>query len=342
MPVHSPRSLRGQGSQLWRWVLLLSVLLHIGLVGVVEMLYPDMMGDSASQSQSVTMRIELPPPEEDIVEDDAVPDGQIVDIAPPEEQDRPIDADFLAEHDSTTPEETRTEQYRVNPEILHREYSTEDALHFEDLTNVDAVEPSTGAQVGNDRFRPDEQGSLAALPSPFRITNKDGLQRPVPASHALAEYSGAPNNDRLDLPAARRLALNTQKIQFAGYLNRVRRLVNFYWNQNIKNMPMAARSQLRRPTYHTAVFAILDDSGGLESIEVIKTSGSTHLDRAVERAFRIAAPFPQPPEGLIAKDGRVYLPDFEFTVNLSAGSAAYRALDARAGVLFPGILKETR
>lgn len=326
-------------TSVWWWILLASLILHLGAVGVLEGLYPGMIIPVDDQPKTVTMRIELP---ETVVEpDEPEPDldGQIVDIAPTEDPQRPLEADYLAEHDQVAPEETRTEQYRVNPEILHHEYSTDDKLQFEDLTNVDAVEPSTGATVGNDRFDPDVNGALAALPSSFWVTNKDGLQKPVPSSHSSAAYAGAPNNDLLDLPAARRLALNTQKIQFAGYLNRIRRLVNFYWNQNIKNMPMSARAQLRHPAYHTIVFAILDDSGALESIEITKTSGSGHMDRAVEKAFHIAGPFPHPPADLIAQDGRVYLPDFEFTVHLSRPTGSHRGLDARAGVQFPGILK---
>ena len=91
-------------------------------------------------------------------------------------------------------------------------------------------------------------------------------------------------------------ALNTQKIQFAGYLNRIRRLVNFYWSQNVKNMPNSARATLRRPTYQTSVFVVLSDDGVLESIEIIRGSGSRHMDHAAERAFHLAGPFPQLPQ----------------------------------------------
>ena len=120
------------------------------------------------------------------------------------------------------------------------------------MADLNATDPSTGATVGNNRFDPDEDGALAALPSKFKVTNKEGLQRPVPSSHSSASLAGAPNNDLLDLEAARKLALNTQKIQFAGYLNRIRRLVNFYWSQNVKNMPNSARATLRPESCWTA------------------------------------------------------------------------------------------
>ena len=317
----------------------MSVVAHILLLGIGELFWDDMSPRLEEQARTVTMKIELPEPQLEEEPEDPENQGQIVDIAPTENPERPEEADYLAEHDQVAPEETRSERYRVNPEVLHHEYSPDDELQFEDLVDVDALDPSTGAQVGNDRFDPDEHGALASLPSKFRLTNKDGLQRPVLASHSSSAYAGAPNNDMLDLEAARKLALNTHKIQFAGYLNRIRRLVNFYWTQNVKNLPMAARASLRRPTYNTAVSVVLDSVGRLESFEIIRTSGSQYMDRAVEQAFQIAGPFPDPPPGLVAPDGRVYLPDFEFTVTISGSSGGARALDPRGGVQFPGLVK---
>jgi TonB family protein len=327
----------------WNWIALFSILLHVlGLMVIDPLLDAFRQDQEGPSSRPVSIRVDLPEPVPIPPEPEVKLQGQIVDIAQPADPKRPKDADYLAEHDRTTEEETRTQQYRVNPEILHEEYSTDDELKFEDLTNLDAKEPSTGAQVGNDRFDPDEDGSLASIPSPFQVTNKDGLQRPVPASHKVSSVAGAPNNDRLDLPTADQLALNANKIRFANYLNRIRRLVNFYWSQNLHNLPPAALAQLSRPMYETAVFVILDDSGTLESIEVTHSSGSRYVDQAVLRAFNVAGPFPNPPAQLIARDGRVYLPNFDFTVQMGRAQAAFQGIDPRAGVQFPGILKLNR
>ena len=82
--------------------------------------------------------------------------------------------------------------------------------------------------------------------------------------------------------------------------------------------------------------------GSLESLEVVQQSGSGPLDDAVVNAFRIAGPFPNPPEQLVARDGRVYLPDMGFVVNMGQARAPYMGVDPRAGVRFPGILKSPR
>ena len=332
-----------QRSPPWLPLMVLSLLLHgLFLVVLAPILDGWVETPELSDRKNITLVVEMPEPQPEEPEPDPKLIGQIIDIAPPIEPKNPKEAEFLAEHEQSTEKETRTDQYRVNPEVLDHRFSSEDELQFEDLTNVDAIEPSTGAQVGNDRFDPDEDGSLAALPSPFMVTNKDGLQKPVPASHKTSLISGAPNNDRIDREVADQLSLNANKIRFANYLNRIRRLVNFYWSQQLHNDPGSARNQLTKPSYETAVFVVLDSKGRLESIEVTRSSGSSYMDGAVLRAFDVASPFPEPPPQLIASDGRVYLPNFDFTVTMGRPSAAFQGIDPRAGVQFPGILKLNR
>ena len=116
--------------------------------------------------------------------------------------------------------------------------------------------------------------------------------------------------------------------------------MNYYWKQNVNNLPSSAL--ITRTQYTTKVNVILTANGALEHVEVTRASGSDELDQAVVRAFRLAGPFPNPPDGLISKDGRVYLPDMDFTVQFRMGRSRYQGIDPRAGVQFPGILKSPR
>ena len=134
-------------------------------------------------------------PEEDEPEIDW--DGQLVDTPKPNEEIKPEDADYLAEYNNTVEEETVSERFRINPEVLSNVFSEEDKVEYEDLVDVNAEEPSTGAQIGNERFAPDRHGALATLPSPFKVTNKDGFEKPTVASHSKTTLAGAPNNDLL-------------------------------------------------------------------------------------------------------------------------------------------------
>lgn len=324
-----------------------ALVLHIALGLVGDEVLPYFFPDPKLQRGKPIQLVVVPPPaedeeeEEEEEEEDKDLDGQIVEVAPPEEEmEEPEDAEYLAEANNIVEEETRTEQFMVNPEVLAREFSRDMKAQQEDLVDLDVDKPSTGATVGNDRFDPDRDGSLANLPSPWTLTNKEGLEDPVPASFTEAQLSGAPQNDLLDEKRGDAVNLNTKEFLYASYINRIRRLVNFYWEQNLDNLPSSVR--LAKPKYSTSVDAVLNSDGALEYIEVVEESGSGPLDDCVVRAFKIAGPFPHPPEGLIEKDGRVYLPHMSFTVVLGVAQSRYDGIDPRAGVQFPGILKNPR
>lgn len=275
-----------------------------------------------------------PEPEEEPIDE---PDGQIVEIAKPLVEEIPDQSDYLAEWNRKVERETRTEQYAVNPEVVSDEYSRETQIGGDSLPDVQADRPATGAMVGNDRFDRARDGNFASLPSPYTVTNAPGLDAPVPSTPGSRAWMGAPQNDRLNEQIGDRTALNTREYLYASYLNRIRRLVNFYWKQNVDNLPSSVR--FAKSSYETGVDVVLTSEGGLDTLEVTHESGSGPLDDCVVRAFKLAGPFPNPPEGLIAKDGRVYLPDFSFEVTLGHAKMRYDGVDPRAGVQFPGLLK---
>jgi outer membrane biosynthesis protein TonB len=322
---------------------LLSLLGHFLLVSGMAVVLPRIMPDPPKPKDNLTMVILQPEekePEPELEPDDPKWEGQLVEVAPPEVEEKPKDSEYLAQHDMTVEEETRTEKFVVNPEVLAPEYSKEQKAEQADVVDLNMEKPSTGATVGNHRFDPNRDGSLSSLPSPWKMTNKEGPSDPIPSSQREAALSGAPQNDLLNEQIGKTVNLNTTKYPYASYLDRIRRQVNYWWQQNLDNMPSSVR--LARDRYTTEVEVVLNSDGALEIISVSGESGSVELDDAVVRAFRLAAPFDNPPEGLVQKDGRVYLNDFDFTVQLSAAQMQYQGIDPRAGVQFPGILKSPR
>ncbi|MBT3217590.1 MAG: hypothetical protein HN348_00730 [Proteobacteria bacterium] len=320
----------------------LAIVGHLVALFLFDQALPYLLPPPGETTRAVSLLIIEPSKINEEEEEPKKPDleGQLVDIAPPEIEEVPKEADYLSDYNEVVPEETRPEKYKINPEILSRLYSEDEKMEMEDLIDLHVDKPSTGAKTGNDRFDPDEHGTLAALPNRSAKTNKEGIADPVMAAHKSSERAGAPQNDWLEEERSQELALTSKKYLYNGYIQRIRRLVNFYWQQNLDNLPSSAR--LNKSHYVTEVNAILDGDGNLEIIEVVDESGSSELDDAVVRAFRLAGPFRNPPEGLIEKDGRVYLPYMDYRVNIGTARAHYQGIDPRAGVQFPGILKSPR
>jgi TonB family protein len=284
---------------------------------------------------------EAPEMPEEEVQEPELPDGQIVDTPAPDVEKTPLQADYLAEHDNAVPEETRTRAFEVNPEVLANRYSEESRVQLEEAADLGASEQSTGATAGGiDDPAIGKGPPRSMLPSMFALTNKEGIAAPTRASSSTQSLQGAPQNDRLDEPYGDTVALNTREFAGAEYWNRVKAMVNFYWKQNIDNLSPSLR--LSKSRYITVVDVVLDGDGGLERISVTRDSGSEPVDVALLSAFRTAAPFPGPPEQLVASDGRVYLGRGAFEVGVGHAEMRFQGVDPRAGVQFPGILNAPR
>ena len=317
--------------------LLVSIVLHIIVVyGLGSSFYQLLQPSDSVHSRKRPMKVvklnrkiqEQPKPKQS--EDK----GQIVELPESVQKEKPKEADYLAEEDHRVNEETASKNYSINPEVVASEYSEKSAVQYEDAIDVDATENSTGAQVGNLKNKPNQQGKLFSNPSPFAKTNKEGLKKPTLASSTIQSLSGSPSNDMLNETKADRTQLNAHAYKYASYMNQIRRLVNFYWQQELDNL----NSPLSQEQYHTVVAVEITAAGVLSSIVVTKSSSSNPVDACVTKAFHHAGPFPEPPE-LLVVNGVVQLPDFGFTLNVSGGHIKYGGVDPRAGVRFPGILK---
>ncbi len=293
---------------------------------------------AAAEKEPEPEKPEEPEPEHEM------PDGQVVETPKPDQEKVPLAADYLAEHDNAVPNETRTEAFKVNPEVLSNQYSRDSKMKFEDVADVGATDVSTGATVGSlsDPAMSGKGPPRSIIPSMFAVTNKEGLAAPTRASSKDQDLAGAPQNDLLNEKLGAAVALNTREFVGAEYMNRIRRAVNYYWRQNLDNLASTTRVRLTRPSYTTGVAIVLNSDGALETISVTREAGVPPLDEAVVQAFRIAGPFPNPPEQLIKKDGRIYLSDLDFTVTIGQAQMQYQGIDPRAGVQFPGILKAPR
>lgn len=325
---------------------LLSLLGHAVLLGLAVQFAPSSLlgGGDRARTVPVMMLVDVeepPAPVEPPPEPEPEWRGQIVEIAPPELEQRPEQSDYLSKYDATVERETRTARVEINPEVLSPEWSRDQRVQQEqEAEDLNQKKQSTGATVGNHRFDPHRDGTLAAVPSPWERTNRVGTQDPVLGGARSTMLAGAPQNDLLDEELGDRVGLNTTNYPYAGYIERIRRQVNYWWQQNLDNLPSSVR--LTKHEYTSGVEVVLDGDGALEHIEVSTTAGIVELDDCVVRAFKLAAPFENPPPGLVRPDGRVYLPEFDFTVQLSAAKLQYQGVDPRAGVQFPGILKAPR
>lgn len=322
----------------WLLAALLALVVHVpAFVWFVNVTWLRPAPEADRNPMRVVLRVA--PPAEEVDEEEVVeeeePEGQIVEIAPPEEPEEPEEADFLAEYDSKVEEETVDPRFRVDREVTAPTYSPEDAYELEERAGVDVERPSTGAMSGRELFRRGQYSLFPDRPSLWDAANRDGLDAPAPVSHEHTRMAGSPSNDWIERDRSDVTALNTHETLYASWWNRVKQLVSFYADQTLAN----ARSQvpLRAPHYTVVLTGLIGADGALNAIDIAEASGVPAFDEAIREAFVLAAPFPEPPPGAVGPDGNVHMDGFGFVITIGSAQVEMTGIDPRQNVQFPGL-----
>ncbi|MDG0817120.1 cell envelope integrity protein TolA [Bdellovibrio svalbardensis] len=105
--------------------------------------------------------------------------------------------------------------------------------------------------------------------------------------------------------------LNTREFKYYSYYNRIRRQLSQHWESRVREKLTKMFKEGRSPASTagqdrvTKLMIVLNDKGTLVRVQVLMDSGVHDLDDAAVEAFRAAAPFPNPPKGIIEGDGTV-------------------------------------
>lgn len=103
--------------------------------------------------------------------------------------------------------------------------------------------------------------------------------------------------------------LNTKEFKYYTYFNRIRRQLSQHWEPKVRDkltkMFRQGRSIASDQDRITKLLIVLNPSGLLVKVQVVSDSGVRDLDDAAIEAFKSAAPFPNPPQGIVDPDGTV-------------------------------------
>ena len=129
----------------------------------------------------------------------------------------------------------------------------------------------------------------------------------------------AATDDKLDgVSDNERTILSTREFKFFAYYQRIKELLRQFWKPNVERK-LAKLYQtghnISAEELVTKILVLLDEKGGIKKISRVSGSGFEDVDDAAIEAFRKAAPFPNPPKGIIDADGFVRIRwDFILTV----------------------------
>ena len=148
-----------------------------------------------------------------------------------------------------------------------------------------------------------------------------------PTPETLERAIGGGSVDHLeDVDNGDETALSSKRWVYASFFNRLKRTVAQNWDPGT----VWRRSDPQGTVYGfktrvTEVRVSLAGNGTLAKIVVTSPSGVNELDEEAVRAFHAAAPFPNPPDGLVAKDGLITFA-FSFYFEIGAPRSSWRVI----------------
>lgn len=103
--------------------------------------------------------------------------------------------------------------------------------------------------------------------------------------------------------------LNTREFVYYTYFNRIKAQIQQQWEPRIKTKITKLFTQGRtiasNRDHITKLLIVLNNKGTLIGVQVMNESGLVDLDDAAIEAFKAAAPFPNPPAGIVEEDGKI-------------------------------------
>jgi TonB family protein len=145
----------------------------------------------------------------------------------------------------------------------------------------------------------------------------------------LAEEAGpSPSSRVADVAEGSETVLNADRHRFADFFLRVKREVELEWTPAAvyrRHDPTGERFGVK--DRYTLLGVTLDPAGNLVKLVTSRASGMDFLDEEARRAMRSAAPFPNPPRGLVDADGLIRFEfGFWFEISRGGGSTRWRRL----------------
>lgn len=248
--------------------------------------------------------------------------GQIVEQSEnPLNDETPEDSKYLSRHNQKVLKETQAQthgKFKNTAEsagakaALQKpgqspEEKTQDKTAKEDQPNKKLDEPNDDKEfyTSDNGIGVKTKPSLKDLTPSFR-PGPPPVDDPEVASGG-GQGPSATDDHLKNVATGMQTLLSTREFVYYTYYNRIKDKLRQYWEPKIKEKMTRIMRQGRTVASTsdkiTRVVIFLDNRGTLVRVKVLSPSGMTDLDDAAVEAFRAAAPFPNPPKGIVEADG---------------------------------------
>lgn len=281
------------------WIFLaLSLGLHFA---VLAFLYFTPSFPPAQPPKAVFVDLNALPPADAIEPRQKSAQKQVVESEQAESKSEPKEAKYLGERNQDVAKETKAKTVDSFKKGSAPVLKGNGAKNFSlsDLApknNIPA--PPTQAEIDGWKAKQKNQARL----------EKDSGRPGAPTSEEVA----ATNDYLKDVSDGDRTLLSTKEFVYFGYYRRIRQRLEVAWNSKlraaIESYVTGGRKLASDKDYVTSVVVVMDANGTITGVQLMQKSGARDLDQAAVDAFNEAGPFPDPPSGLVDKNGEIKIP----------------------------------
>lgn len=242
--------------------------------------------------------------------------------------DIPEKAKFLSRNNQKVAEETRAVNHgRFNNQaaqgLLEKGPQQPEQKDQTKKTKISKAKENLGDKKDYQRAPWEMETTNSGLPALEALKPKFDWNKVVEKNRPSVENPGqiSATDDYLkDTKTGAQTLLNTREFVYFTYYNRIKNQLQQYWEPKIKDKVTKLFRQGRQIASNsdriTRLRITLDRKGTLVGVAVVNQSGVQELDEAAIEAFRAAAPFPNPPAGIVEADGTIKI-DWSFILEAS-------------------------
>lgn len=305
-------------------MLLLSLFLHVLIGGTMLVVDPKMF-TSKPQHRSEVVLLDPAQLQRMFKEQDKL-NGQIVDQNEAAvNNERDPNEKYLSRHNQKVIRETRAENHGKFHNAETNAPKTQTAAAREKRQAQAEQKARAGTETRPDNVDAAHERQPEIMTADDGVATKNGkpeLKDLMPsfrpampkvdaqdASSASSVDPSATDDNLKNVNKGMQTMLSTREFVYFSYYNRIKDKLRQYWEPKIKekvaHILRSGRSIASTGEKITKIIIVLDDKGILQKVQVVGPSGVSDLDDAAVEAFRAAAPFPNPPHGIIDADGTI-------------------------------------
>lgn len=229
----------------------------------------------------------------------------------PRNNEKSNEAKFLSAHDQVVKKQTVAKNLGEFKNLQDKTAQAGDGGSPEKIKQIDLKPKMDFTKLADKKIQ--EERELEKSMEEEALRSQQKQDRLVEAAAQRPGQGGAQASQTTDylkdIDQGMQTLLSTREFVYYSFYARIRRQLNQHWSgkirEKVSKIFKEGRSIASSEDKVTKLLITLNRQGQLVRVQVLNDSGVRDLDDAAVESFKEAAPFPNPPQGIVDPDGTI-------------------------------------